>query len=151
MKNVLATVAILMIGFCVKFGLNMIDAEPYTEPSAADEAEWAAEDDTWIAESLQSGTAAPARGWLDGADHVSFEGPPDLMNELIEKLHAAGAEQVWMVDIAEFGGKQISDTIAVELPAPGPGRDAIFALEAELWDGEGRGDVGQRYLALSFD
>ena len=62
-----------------------------------------------------------------------------------------GAEQVWMIDIVEFGGKQISDTIAAELPDASSQRARVFAAEARLWGGEGSEDVGRRYLALSFD
>ncbi|MGI9591208.1 MAG: hypothetical protein ACR2P8_07560 [Myxococcota bacterium] len=148
MKNVLVTLAILILAWGVRFGWNMITAEPYVEPTAA---EWAAEDDTWVQESLSDGTAEPARGWLDQSDTATFEARPQTMNEMIEQMHAAGAENVWMIDIVEFAGKRISDTIAVELPPPGIARDQVFAAEATFWDGEGSEDVGQRYLTLSFD
>ena len=148
MKNILVTICLLALGWGVKFGWNLITAEEYVEPTAA---EWAAEEDAWIQESLADGSSAPARGWFDDANNGTFEGHPPTMKDLVERLHDAGAEEVWMVYIEEFMGKQLSDTIAVELPAPGPERDAVFAIYDELWAGEGSQDVGQQYLALSFD
>jgi hypothetical protein len=147
-KNVLSLVAILLLGWGVKFGFNMITAEPYLEPSAE---EWAAEVDGWVDESLADGTAAEARGWFRNENHVSFEGDPKQMNDVIEDLYASGAERVWMIDIVDFGGKRISDTLAAELPSAPSGRARVFAAEARLWGGESTEDVGQRYLTVSFD
>ena len=148
MKNILSIVAILALGWAVKFGINLITAEPYVEPTAE---EWAAEVDAWVDESLADGTAAEARGWFRNENHVSFEGDPKQMNEVIEDLYASGAEQVWMIDIVEFGGKKISDTVAAELPSSPSQRARVLAAEARLWDGESSEDVGQRYLTVSFD
>lgn len=148
MKNVLVTLAILIVGWGVKFGWNMINAEPYMEPTAS---EWAAEEDSWVEESLSDGSAAEARGWLDEPGHGTFEAPPHIVNEVIEDLHAAGADRVWMIDIAEFQGKELSDTIAVELPTAGVKREMVFEAAGEYWGGGGPEDVGQRYLTMSWD
>jgi hypothetical protein len=148
MKNVLSTLFILMLIWTVRFGWNYISSEPYIEPTAS---EWAAEEDSWVQESLSEGSSAPARGWLDHPDHTTFEGHPGTMNELITKLHAAGAERVWMIDIAEWQGKELSDTVAVELPTSGVQRAMVFQAAADFADGEPYDDVGQRFLTMSFD
>lgn len=151
MKKLLATVALLPVLWGVKFGLNLIWFEASDEPKAEEWSEWAAEEDSWVEESLRDGSSAPARGWLDAEDHVTFEASSETMDELIEKMYAAGAENVWVVFIEEWQGREISDSIAVELPPAGPAREQIFAAAEEFWGGDPPQDVGQSYLTISFD
>jgi len=149
-KRIATGLGILVLGWALKFGWNVVTVEPI-ELSEDSRAEWIAEDDDWIAEEVAAGTAAPASGWLRQPKHGSFEGDPARMQELIEQFEAAGAARIWMVGIEELGRTQLSDTIAVELPAGGYTRDRLFEIEAELRDGDGTPDVGQGYLVISFD
>jgi hypothetical protein len=147
-RNILVTVALLAVGWGARFGWNTITAVRSPSPSAI---ESAAETDVRVAEDLREGKAAPARGWLGAEHHLSFEAHPTAMNEWIEAFHAAGAERVWIVGIEEFGGSQVSDTIAVELPPAGADRERVLSVEARLRDGECSEDVGQRYVTVRFD
>lgn len=150
LKKIATGLGILVLGWTLKFGWNIVTAEPI-DLSEESQAEWVAEDDEWVAEEIAAGSAALASGWLDQPKHGTFEADPTQMKELISQFEAAGAEQVWVVGIEKLGNTQLSDTIAVELPAAGLMRDRLFELEAELWGGDGTPDLGQDYLTISFD
>jgi hypothetical protein len=147
-RRIVSIVALLTASWALKFAWNTITAVPVAPPLAI---ERAAETDVRVAQDLREGNAAPARGWLAGADHLAFEGHAAAMNEWIEAFHAAGAERVWMVEIGELADRQISDAIAVELPPAGVARDRIFSVEARLRGGVRSPDVGQQYLRVAFD
>ncbi len=150
-KRIATWAVVIALGWTLKFGWNLVTAEPEEWNEAEETAQWIAEEDAWVGEEVATGAAEPARGWLDREKHATFEAPPDQVRDLVDRFHAAGAEDVWMVGIEEFAGARLSDTVAVELPPPGPARDRIFGAEAELWGGEGTPDVGQQYLVVSFD
>ena len=122
-----------------------------TDPAAA--APVPASAATTTESSGTSGQAEPALGWLDHESHGTFEAPPDQLRELVDSLHAAGADGVWMVGIEEFAGARLSDTVAAELPESGPLRERLFQVDAELRGGLGGAtpDVGQDYLVFAFD
>jgi len=149
-KKIATTLVLLALGWTVKFGFNVLNADP-VDLSDSSDTDWIMEESEWISEEIQSGVAAPARGWFDQPRHGSFEADPRQLNALIKEFHANGAENVWVVGIEEFNGAQLADSIAVELPPSGPDRDRIFAVEAALWDGEGTPDVGQSYLVVTYD
>ena len=149
-KRIATGLGVLVLGWALKFGWNIVTVEPI-ESEEQSQAEWIADDDEWIAGEIANGSAAPASGWLQQPSHGTFEGDPAQMQELIARFEAAGATRVWMVGIEELGKAQLSDTIAVELPARGPTRDRLFEAEAEFSGGDGTPDLGQNYLLLSFD
>ena len=144
-------IAILVLGWCLKFAWNVVqvDADEFVESD--DYAEWVAEDDAWVAEELAAGSAEQADGWLDRPGHGTFEADPAAMRELIATLQEAGAVDVWMLGIESLGQHRLADVVAAELPEPGPERDALFAMQDAHWGGEGPPDLGQRYLVFSFD
>ena len=149
MRKIGAWLVVLVLGWGLKFGWNLVTAESIE--ISDDPAEWVADENEWVNEELAAGRAAAARGWLDQPDHGTFEADPQQLRDLIASFHAAGAEQVWMIGVEELGRHQLADTIAVELPVAGYARDRIFEIEAELWGGEGTPDLGQRYITVSLD
>ena len=81
-----------------------------------------------------------------------FEGDPQSVQALIEGFYAAGAKGVWFTGVEPLGGKNLSASIAVELPEDAETRARILRTEADFWEeAEPRPDVGQRYLEMAFD
>ena len=150
MQNVLATILLFALGWAVHFGWNLVAADPM-EASPEDVAEWIAGDDEWAAADIEAGDAAPAAAWLAEPDHAVFEGDRAQVRDLVERFEDAGAEGVWMIGIEEWQGREWAGAVAVELPASGPLRERVFAVESGWWDGHGTPDAGQRYLVVAFD
>jgi hypothetical protein len=152
MRKLLTGAAMAALFFAVRLAWNLITLEPAAEPTAAEIAAEAAEWEASIAEEIASGKAAPALNWLDGPDNMLFEGDPETVQSLIEGLYEAGAVNVWFTGIEEFGGKNISAAIAVELPEDADTRARLLKAEAEFWqEAEPQADDGQRYLEFAFD
>ncbi len=153
MQKVLVGVVFAALLLMGRVGWNFIAVEPLElelELDEVDHAGAAAEVDAWVSEDIAAGAAAPARGWLSQQRNALFEGDPEQVQELIEELHALGAEQVWFTGIEPFGGANLSSSIAAELPVDPDARAAILAREAEFL-GEPSPDVGQRYVEFAFD
>jgi hypothetical protein len=150
MRKLAAGAAMAVFLFVVRFGWNLINADAMPEEPSAKEA--AAEVDGWVAEDLGSGAAAPARDWLAQKDNALFEGDPETVQALIDELYSLGAPNVWFTGIDQFGGANISASIAVELSEDASVRQAILRKQAEFWEQpEPEPDVGQRYIMISFD
>ena len=138
--------------FVLRFGWNLISMEAPAEPSASELAAEAAQFEAEIAEEIASGTAQPALDWLEGPANMLFEGDPTTVQSLVESLYEAGAVDVWFTGIDQFGGKNISAAIAVELPRDAETRGRLLQAEADFWEeSQAEPDVGQRYLHFSFD
>jgi hypothetical protein len=138
--------------FAGRLAWNLITLEPAAEPTAADLAAEAAEVDTWVTEELASDTSAGARDWLAHGENMLFEGDPAAVQGLIDGLYAAGATDVWFIGIERIGSRNVSASIAVELPGDPAARARILRTEADFWqEPEANPDHGQRYLAISFD
>lgn len=152
MKKLL-TSAFLAAGFLVaRVAWNLISAEPLPEPSPEDFKIEAAEIDAAVSEELAAGGGAPALNWLAEPGNMLFEGDPQAVQALIESLYAAGAKGIWFTGVEPFGGKNLSASIAVELPDDAELRARILRTEAEFWqETEPRPDVGQQYLEIGFD
>jgi hypothetical protein len=152
MKKLITSAAIGTAFFVGRLAWNLISAEPLPEPTAEDFKVEAAEIDAAVSEELAAGGGKPALNWLAEPDNMLFEGDPASVQSLIESLYAAGAPGIWFMGIEPFGGKQLSASIAVELPDDAEARARIFKTEAEFWqEPEPRPDVGQQYLEIGFD
>ena len=148
MKKIGSWLGAIALIFAVKVGFRLMRAEVFDSDDG--QAEWIQEQDEWVSSEIGDGIASPARGWLSQGGHGTFEGDPARMDALIGEFESNGA-RVWMVGIEELGGRQISDSIAVELPTDAGSRSQVFAVEAAYWQGDGTPDVGQSYLVVSFD
>ena len=149
MGKILSGVAVLVLVWVARFAINLVSADPVLVDASPEE--WIAQENQWVHEELAAGTAVPAVGWLDHEKHGTFEADPRFLDELIDEFAAAGAVNVYMVGVESFAGGQLSDSIAVELPADPGVRAELFAIEARVWGGEGTPDVGQAFLTLSMD
>ena len=152
MRKLVTGAFIALLFFVARIAWNLVTAEPIPEPTQADFAAGAAEFDALVAEEVESGAAAPARGWLGDSDNMLFEGDPESVQTLIEDLYAAGAVDIRFIGIERIAGKNISASIAVELPDEAAARAQLFAAHAQYWqDTEPDPDTGQRYLEFAFD
>lgn len=155
-RKILSWAAIAVIVFVANVGWNVISLDATDDPQnvaeeRAEQMAWIAEDDANIAEQISAGSSHPARGWLDDPEHATFEADPRQMRSAIEAFHEAGADDVLIVEPETLGGREFADGFVVRLPPSGPARDAIFAVEAEMWGGEGTPDAGQQYLSVYLD
>ncbi len=140
--------ALLLVG---RVGWNVIVVEPMDlELSEEEFAEAASEVDAWVNAEIESGVAAPARGWLSQPGNALFEGDPVQVQALVEELYDMGAEEVWFTGIEDFAGGHLSASIAARLPSDPTARAYLLAKESEFW-GETSPDVGQSYVEFSFD
>ena len=137
--------------FVVRFAWNLITMEPAADPTASELAAEAAQFEAEIAEEIATGKAEPALNWLSGPDNMLFEGDPATVQSLIESLYEAGAVDIWFTGIEEFGGKNISAAIAVELPEDAEIRARLLQAQASFWEEPAEADAGQRYLHFAFD
>jgi hypothetical protein len=152
MKKLVTGAAMAVLFFAVRLAWNLITYEPAPEATASDLAAEFAEYDAEVERQIASGEAAPALDWLSSSENMLFEGDPQTVQSLIEDLHRSGAPSVWFMDIEELAGKKISASIAVELPEDPATRASLLKAEADFWqETEVREDLGQRYLAFSFD
>lgn len=152
MKKLVTGAAMAVLFFAVRLAWNMITAEPTPEATASGLAAEVAEYDAEVERQIASGEAAPALGWLSSSENMLFEGDPQTVQSLIEDLHRSGAPSVWFIDIEELAGKKVAASIAVELPKDPATRARLLKAEADFWqETEVQEDVGQRYLAFSFD
>jgi hypothetical protein len=153
MRKLAAWAGLGALFFAVRLAWNLIGAEPIPEPAQDDFAAMAAEIDAAVAEDLATGKGALARGWLEQDDNMLFEGDPEGVESLIESFYEAGATGVWFTGIEEFEGRNLTASIAVELPVEKEARARVFGVEAGYWGehGEPTPDVGQRYLEVGFD
>ena len=152
MRKLVTGAAIAVLFFVVRIAWNLVTAEPIPEPTQADLAAGAAEFDALVAKEVESGQAGAARGWLGDSDNLLFEGDPQSVQALIEDLNAAGAVDVWFIGIERIAGKNVSASIAVELPNEATARAQLFEAHAQYWqDTEPDPDTGQRYLEFAFD
>jgi hypothetical protein len=152
MRKLVTGAAFGALFLAVKLAWNLIAMEPAAEPTASELAAEAARFEAEIAEEIASGKAEPALEWLAGPDNMLFEGDPGTVQSLIESLYEAGAVDVWFTGIEEFGGKNISAAIAVELPQDAGTRARLLQAQASFWEEtEAEPDVGQRYLHFAFD
>jgi hypothetical protein len=152
MKKLLTGAAMAVLFFAFRLAWNLIAAEPTPQETASDLASEFAEYDAEVARQIASNEAAPALDWLSSSENMLFDGDPQIVQSLIEDLHRSGAPSVWFVDIEELAGKKIAASIAAELPEDPATRARLLKAEAEFWqETEVREDLGQRYLAFSFD
>jgi hypothetical protein len=100
-----------------------------------------------------AGGAVEAREWTARPQAMGFELSPAEMRELAEAAYDRGALKVWVTGISEIQGREISASMAVELPVTASSREALFGWYRELYDEdqEPTRDVGQSYLALPLD
>jgi hypothetical protein len=152
MRKLVTGAAIAALFFAVRIAWNLVTAEPIPEPTQADLAAEAAEFDALVAQEVESGAAAPARGWLGDPDNLLFEGDPQSVQALIDELYAAGAVDVWFIGIEPIAGRNVSASIAVQLPEQAAARAPLFDAHAQYWqDTEPDPDTGQRFLEFAFD
>ena len=119
-----------------------------------DEKSEAADADKQIEEWLAEPDKAEAKKWLQSDSHILFEGDKETATKLVDDLYSAGAKEVWVIGISEFGGSEIAAAFVAVLPSDASARKRLFALESDfqkLVDSEPSRDLGQKYLHLSFD
>jgi hypothetical protein len=151
-KLVTSAVIALLFFLVVRIAWNLVTAEPIPEPTEASRAAEAAEFDALVAKEVESGAAGPARGWLGDSDNLLFDGDPQAVQTLIEDLYAAGAVDIWFIGIEQIAGRNVSASIAVQLPDEPAARAPLFDAHARYWqDADPDPDSGQRYLEFAFD
>lgn len=96
-----------------------------------------------------------ARAFLSGGGTVWSEGPDVAeLEQLIERLYAAGAKRVLFAGIEEMDDVRISAWLVTELPT-GPARAEVFrvfnAAHAEYLGAPAVPDRGQSYLDVGLD
>lgn len=136
----------------VRLGEESAEAE-VGESSSSEEAK---EMDQFVEEELASNTHAEAREWCDPKheNHMGFEVSTSEMLRLANEMYDAGAVKVYVTGIDEFAKKQISASMAMELPTEAQSRKRVFAWEkkfAEEIGEEPTRDVGQKYYFLALD
>ena len=152
MRKLVTGAVIALLFLVVRIAWNLVTAEPIPEPTQASRAGEAAEFDALVAKEVESGAAAPARSWLGDSDNLLFEGDPQSVQTLIEDLYAAGAVDIWFIGIEQIAGRNVSASIAVQLPDEAAARAPLFDAHAKYWqDAEPDPDSGQRYLEFAFD
>lgn len=121
---------------------------------AKDETSEAAESDKQIEEWLGEPDKAEAREWLKGDSHILFEGDKETAAKVVDNLYSAGAKEVWIIGVTEFGGSEVAAAFVAVLPSDAAARKRVFAIESDfqkLMDLEPTRDTGQKYLHFSFD
>ena len=121
---------------------------------AKDETSEAEESDKQIEEWLAEPDKAEAREWLKGDSHILFEGDKETAAKVVDNLYSAGAKEVWIIGVTEFGGSEVAAAFVAVLPSDAAARKRVFAIESDfqkLMDLEATRDTGQKYLHFSFD
>lgn len=121
---------------------------------AKDETSEAEESDKQIEEWLAEPDKAEAREWLKGDSHILFEGDKETAAKVVANLYSAGAKEVWIIGVTEFGGSEVAAAFVAVLPSDPAARKRVFAIESDfqkLMDLEATRDTGQKYLHFSFD
>jgi len=114
------------------------------------------ERDEQLAQQARSEAAAEAREWLGAShhDHEVLVVGNEAARELVDDLYKAGAEKVFITEIARSGSKFVSDSFVIELPREAAARKRVFpVLEEyiEMTDSDDQPDSGQSFALITVD
>lgn len=146
----LATVLFAALAGCGGSLRGSIDSEE----ASADPKAVAAEEDRIAQEEISTPDKAEARSWLRDPSHVIFEGSKEAAARLVEDLYNAGATEVYVTGIVEFGDEKLTASLVALLPVDREARRKVFEVEAGFKreiEEEPAQDVGQKYLRFIFD
>jgi hypothetical protein len=131
------------------------------QPAAPPAADNAAEPTTLVeridrhGDEAMAGTAkAEAREWLKSDNHVLFKGDRKELAKLVEDFYAAGAKQIYIIDIESHEGHDYGGALLVLLPTDAATRGRLFEIgkRAEaMYQEDPVSDKGQKYLYYGFD
>jgi hypothetical protein len=142
----LAPTALLMAG-CGGGGATTEDDRP--DPKIV-----AAAEDRVAEEEINAPDKAEARSWLQEPSHVIFEGSKETARKLVDDLYTAGATEVYVTGISEFGASELTASLVAVLPQTPEVRRKVFEVQAAYAreiEEEPAPDVGQKYLRFIFD
>jgi len=124
-------------------------------PSAQSESQTMAEKvDKHVEAALAAPNTAEARQWLKPPGHVFFKADKRQVAQLVEDFYAAGATQVFFVEIAKDNDKEIADSMVVVLPKDSITRVKVFSVGERadgMFDNDPTPDSGQKYLYYGLD
>lgn len=138
----------------VMFAIGLAGCMTAAVSVSKDEKSDVEESDKEIAGWLSEPDTAEARKWLESDSHVLFEGDKATAGKLVNDLYTAGAREVWIIGITEFGDSEVAAAFVAVLPSDTAARKRVFAVESDfqkLVGGDPSNDLGQKYLHLTFD
>jgi len=124
-------------------------------PSAPSESRTTAEKvDKHVEAALAAPNKAEARQWLKPPGHVFFKADKQQVAQLVEDFYAAGAAQVFFIEIARDNDREIADSMIVVLPKDSATRAKVFSVGERadgMFDNDPTPDSGQKYLYYGLD
>lgn len=106
--------------------------------------------DKELDEALAEGKVEARAFFEKGAVWCELMSVPDLQ-AWVERVYAAGAEEVVFTGMAELGGRQVSAWLVIRLPEAADKRARVWKVYREVMGDEAPPDKGQRYLDLTMD
>lgn len=149
-RRVLRTIVALLLAGLSTAGCG----DTATEGDRPDPKVAAAAEDRLAEEEINAPDKAEARSWLREPSHVIFEGSKDAAIKLVEDLYRAGATEVYVTGITEFGDSKLTASLVAVLPNNPDARRKVFEVQAAFMreiEEEPAADVGQKYLRFIFD
>lgn len=115
--------------------------------------------DNFIQRLLRLQNTKEAREWLEGSTRVSprtlgEDGSTTISKQLVEEIYAAGAVQVWAVEIDSYDKGENTGKLVIELPKDARDREMILRIIAKVAESQGfepEPDMGQCFVFVMLD